>query len=157
MIFQVFCAFVAIFSFAILIGVPKKYLLHSGFIGGGGWLVYLLFCGNRGHMLVGTFMAAVFIAVISHIFARIFKSPVIIFFIPGILTIVPGAGMYHIAYSIFQGQQNKTVMYFIETLQVAGAIALAIFLVDALVYQIWQEKRGGRKNKDLQENKKKEE
>ena len=141
MILQVFCAFWAIFSFAILIGVPKKYLLHSGFIGAGGWLVYLLFHGNKGHIMMGTFMAAVFIAIISHVFARTFKSPVIVFFIPGILTIVPGAGMYHIVYYILQAKQNQSMIYFVETLQLAGMIALAIFLVDALVYQILHKKR----------------
>ncbi|MDD3218855.1 MAG: threonine/serine exporter family protein [Lachnospiraceae bacterium] len=140
MVVQVICAFLAIFSFSILIEVPKKYLLYTGGIGALGWLVYLLVNSRSHHVTMGTFVAAVFIAIASHVCARWLKSPVIVFFIPGILTLVPGAGMYHIVYYMIMDQQNVSMNYFVETLQLAGVIALAIFLVDSVVYQIFRRK-----------------
>ena len=61
-----------------------------------------------------------------------FKAPVILFVIPGILPMVPGAGMYRIVYSIVMGPENMVGTYLLETATAAGAIALGIFLGEAL-------------------------
>ena len=41
MIIQVIAAFAAIFTFAMALEIPKKYLINCGFIGAAGWFVYL--------------------------------------------------------------------------------------------------------------------
>ena len=45
---------------------------------------------------------------------------------------VPGAGMYRIVYSIVMGPENMVGTYLLETATAAGAIALGIFLGEAL-------------------------
>lgn len=132
MIIQSFCAFLAIFAFSIIIQVPKKYYWCAGTVGGLGWLAYLIMSEWKG-LLLGTFMAALCIAVIAHVFARLLKSPVIVFLIPGILTLVPGAGMYKTVYQLFLGSSQLASKYLIDTIEIAGMIALAIFLVDSIV------------------------
>lgn len=126
MVVRVICAFLAIFSFRFLIEVPKKYLLYTGGIGALGWLVYLLVNSGNHHVTMGTFVAAVFIAIASHVCAVAEVTGDCVF-IPGILTLVPGAGIYHIVYYMIMDQQNVSIDYFVETLQLAGVIALAIF------------------------------
>lgn len=77
-------------------------------------------------------LAAVAVALVSQAMARHFKAPVILFVIPGILPMVPGAGMYRIVYSIVMGPENMVGTYLLETATAAGAIALGIFLGEAL-------------------------
>lgn len=57
------------------------------------------------------FLAAVAVALVSQAMARQFKAPVILFVIPGILPMVPGAGMYRIVYSIVMGPENMVGTY----------------------------------------------
>lgn len=123
-------AFLAIFAFAVLIETPKKYLWCAGAIGAIGWLVYLL--GASFGETMAIFLSAASIALVSHIFARVFKAPVTMFLIPGILPTVPGAGMYRIVYYIIAGDNHMASYYLTHTLEIAGAIAMAIFVVDAL-------------------------
>ena len=52
--------------------------------------------------------------------------------IPGILPMVPGAGMYRIVYAIVMGPENMVGTYLLETATAAGAIALGIFLGEAV-------------------------
>ena len=139
MIVQVVSAFVAILAFSTVIQVPKKYLVYCGLIGAAGWLVYLLNADSKG-IVMANFLAALVIALISHVFARIFKAPVTVFLIPGILVIVPGAGMYRTVYQIFLGEQQKAMNSLLQTIEIAGMIALAVFIMDSVFYMIRNKK-----------------
>ncbi len=130
MIIQVFGAFGAVVTLAIMFSVPKKYLLYSGAAGSAGWLVYLLCMKVADNVTASMFFATVFVALCSHIFARIKKAPVTLFLIAGILPLVPGVGMYRIVYYLLLSDTAQAGFYFFFTLKVAGVISLAIFLVD---------------------------
>ena len=138
-------SFIAIVCFAIIIECPKKYLPLAGVIGAVGGTVYL-FCLNivKTDAVLAAFFSALAITILSHIFAKGFRAPVTIFLIPGILSTVPGAGMYRIVYYLVAGNQAKCAFYFAQTLEIAGMIALAIFLVGTIVNVI-------RKSKKIQE------
>ena len=96
MIIQVIAAFAAIFTFAMALEIPKKYLINCGFIGAAGWFVYLVVLQRFG-MMTANLLGAAAITLLAHFFARIKKAPVTIFLIPGFLTLVPGAGLYRSA------------------------------------------------------------
>ncbi len=122
-------SFLAIACFAVLLECPKKYLPYAGLIGavgGGGYLVSMELDTGA---VIASFLSALVIAFLSHTFARGLHAPVTIFLIPGILPTVPGAGMYRIIYYVMAGENSKSAYYFIQTLEIAGMIALAIFLV----------------------------
>ncbi|HIT90501.1 MAG TPA: threonine/serine exporter family protein [Candidatus Merdenecus merdavium] len=143
MVFQVVGAFFAVFGFSIYLDVPKKYLRYCGYIGAIGWFVYLM-AVKKMNVLMATFLATATIAFISHICARIFKAPVTVFLIAGIITLVPGAGMYRTVSQILLGNRSLAMEYLQETIQIAGMIALAIFIIDAIFRMIqakkWKEK-----------------
>ena len=143
MILKIFGAFLGVLSFSILLEVPKKYLPCAGAVGAVGGFVYL-FAGEFGASEVfATFLSAFTIAFISHIFARVFKTPVTVFLIPGIVPTVPGGGMYRVGYYLFQQDAAKTGYYITLTLKLAGAIAIALFIVDAC-FRMFQ--KGWRQN-----------
>lgn len=122
-------SFLAIACFAVLLECPRKYLPYAGTIGAVGGGVYLVSMEYETGAVIASFLSALVIAFMSHSFARILHAPVTIFLIPGILPTVPGAGMYRIIYYVMAGERAKSAYYFIQTLEIAGMIALAIFLV----------------------------
>lgn len=128
---QILGAFMTVVTFSIVLNAPKKYLVYSGIVGAAGWWIYLLLLGES-TLLVSILGAGSIIALISHTFARLFKAPVTIFLIPGILPLVPGASIYRSIYCLIQGDRAMANFYLIETLQIAGGIALAIFIMDSL-------------------------
>lgn len=132
MLIQVLGAFIGVIMVAITFGVPKKFLFHSGLVGAVGWLVYLLFVDLGYTNANAGFFATLVIALISHSFARLLKTPVTLFLIAGILPLVPGVGMYQIAYNLITNNSSLGFFYFIETIKMAGMIALAIFIMDTI-------------------------
>lgn len=137
MVVKVIGAFIAIAAFAVVLETPKKYVWYAGIVGAIGWFVYLLTQTVGMSEVMATFLSAMAVSLVSHIFARIFKSPVTVFLVAGILPTVPGAGMYRIAYSVIAGDADLTARYMITTLELAGVIAIGIFLVDA-IFRVFQ-------------------
>lgn len=130
MIIKVIGAFIAIFAFAVVLEIPKKYLWCAGLVGVVGWFSYLISEAAGVGAVVASFVSVFSIAMISHIFARIFKAPVTVFLVPGILPTVPGAGMYRVVYYLLADDRAMSGYYLATTLEIAGVIAMAIFIVD---------------------------
>lgn len=127
-------------GFSYILEVPKKLLIHTSMIGAVGWLVYLaaIYFGNT--TVMASFWSAMVISLLSHISARILKSPVTVFLIGGILPLVPGAGMYRTAYSMIMETSADVYKNLQETLLIAGNIAIAIFIMDS-VFRLLQKKK----------------
>lgn len=132
MLIQIIGAFIAVVALSIIFSIPKKFLIYSGIVGAVGWFIYLLFLRLKFQETTSVFIATLVVALISHSFARIFKAPVTVFLIAGILPMVPGVGMYRIAYSMLSEDSGMTAYYFNHTLQIAGLIAIAIFIMDTI-------------------------
>ena len=132
MIIKIVGVFLSIFSFSVYLETPKKHVIKAGLVGAIGGAVYLLCIQYDLGDVLASFLSALSVALISHVFARIFKTPVTLFLIAGILPTVPGAGMYRIVHHILIKDEAMTAFYMIQTLEIAGAIALAIFLMDSL-------------------------
>ena len=131
MILQIISAFIAISISSILLEAPKKFIFKAGFIGAFGWGVYLIFIKYYGPV-VSTFIAGLVISLISHIFSRIFKVPVTIFFIPGFYPLVPGYRIYMSVYNFIAGNGSIAQSYLVETIKISGMIALSIFTIDTV-------------------------
>lgn len=137
MIIEVIGAFIAIMAFAVMLETPRKYLKYAGMVGAVGWLAYLVALELGTTEVLATFVSSVTVTIVSHIFARILKVPVTVFLVAGILPTVPGAGMYRVVYSIITGANDMTSRYLVLTLEMAAAIALGIFIVDA-IFRVFQ-------------------
>lgn len=130
MIIQVLGAFIGIIGFSVISGVPKKFLIHCSITGAAGWFVYLVSKSINGEEVLSMFLAALVVSLVSHIFARVFKAPVTIFLIPGILPLVPGIGMVRSVYYNIIHNSELTGYNLSLTIQTAGAIAMAILIMD---------------------------
>lgn len=139
MIEQVIGAFIAVISIAVTFGVPKKFLIHAGTVGALGWLVHLILNFMGFPIVSSMFFAALAVALLSHSYARVLKTPVTLFLVTGILPLVPGVGMYQIVYYLITNNEKLSGYYFNQTMQIAGMIALAIFIIDT-VFRFFQKK-----------------
>lgn len=141
MLIQGISAFFATAAFSVLFYLPKKYIIHAGMTGSFCWFIYLIVQETTKDQILATFLATLFVAITSHILARMYKTPVTMFLIPGVICLVPGAGMYQIVISILDNTIDKTTYYFFQTLQTAGAIALGIFIVDTFFRRTRKDKK----------------
>lgn len=136
MVIQTMGAFFAVASFTRILELPRRFLMWYGTAGALCWLVYLNVRDGAGSKILAAFAAGLAVAVFSHLAARLLKAPVTVFLIPGILPLVPGASIYNSVYYMIQDNQPQSSHYLAETLQIAGAIAMAVFLVDSLFHML---------------------
>lgn len=147
MIIQVIGAYIATITAAITLEAPRSLIFKTGYAGAIGYLVYLLLTDSMGAALA-TFFACSAVSLIAQYFARRFKAPVTIFYIPAFFPFVPGSAIYQTALYFIQGDYDLSNYYFIQTLSIAGAIALGVFFMDSMLeiyvhvrYKILKDKR----------------
>lgn len=130
MIIQIIGAFIAVSAVAITYGVSRRFLFFAGFAGAISWMIYLVLLKAGANEIFGVFVATLASAFVSNIFARILKAPVTTFLIPSILPTVPGVGMYRIVYYMIIGDMETAGYYLTYVLQIAGMIAIGIFIME---------------------------
>lgn len=129
---QLVAAFVGTVGFSALFGAPRRYYLYCGLAGMAGWAVYLLVA--MGHSVVGAaFFAALTVAAISHVMARLCRCPVTVFLICGIIPLVPGGGIFWTAYYIVTEQLRMAAATGFVALKVTIAIAGGIILASGII------------------------
>ena len=84
-----------------------------------------------GGLFWGLFLATVTVVTLSEILSRMLKSPVILFLVPMLIPLVPGGSLYQTMFYIVQSDYTLAVSKGVETVLIAGCIALAIALVTA--------------------------
>ena len=78
------------------------------------------------------FVASIAVTVLSRILANVRRMPVTVYLISGIISLVPGAGMYNTVYNIISSDYMKAMYTGVDTIKVAVAIAVGIVFVFAL-------------------------
>ena len=97
---QFLFAFASTVGFSIIFNIPRRHIFTAAFGGGCGWLTYRYLLSTGETMVIACFIGACVVALLSEIFCRIFKEASTVFVIPGILPLVPGAGMYNTMLSL---------------------------------------------------------
>lgn len=131
-VIQGIAAFFAIIGFSFILEVPKRFLIYTGAAGGICWFIYFTVSQAGYSQIASAFLCSGAVALLSHGFARILKAPVTVFLVAGILPTVPGASIYRCVYYMIKGQSDLSNFYLVQTIQIAGAMALAIFIVDSI-------------------------
>ncbi|MBQ9910902.1 MAG: threonine/serine exporter family protein [Lachnospiraceae bacterium] len=126
---QVIAAFVGTIAFALLFGVPRRYYLVCGIDASLGWLLYCVL--NRAGLTPAesTFFSTVLVIVLSRIAAARMECPVTVFLTTGIFPLIPGAGIYWMAYYLVVDDKHAALESGIGALKAVVAIVLGIILV----------------------------
>lgn len=140
MILQLITSFIAAATFCILFNAPVRALVQCGFAGMVGWILYLQL-DAKWDTIVATFAATVVVGVISQLFARSFKMPVIIFSIGGIIPLVPGGLAYDAMRKFVENDNNLAIQFAVQALLLSGAIATGLVFSEVLG-QMFRRKNG---------------
>ena len=90
MIEQLITSFIATAGFGLLFNVPKEMVLRCGLSGMLGWIFYFNLVEMGVDSVAASGTASILIGVIGQLFARRYKTPIIIFNVTGIIPLVPG-------------------------------------------------------------------
>ena len=125
-------SFFATVGFAVFLNSPKSILIHSGLVGGIGWVIFYYLVNLTSNDILANFIASLFVSYISEVLARKLKQPAIVFLIPGIIPLVPGLGMYNTMLYLIQRDYINGIAKGVDVLFVAGAISLGALVVSSL-------------------------
>lgn len=126
-------SFIATAGFGVLFNIRGKKLFWAALGGGLAWYMYLLIDKFTASQLLSYFAASIAAGMYSEIMARLLKTPVTVFVMCSIIALVPGGGMYYTMFESIQGNVSKSLSLGIETMSIAGAIALGILVSSSLV------------------------
>ncbi|SFS40529.1 threonine/serine exporter family protein [Paenibacillus sp. 453mf] len=128
---QAVTSFIASLAFGIIFNAPRKMLFPCGIVGMLGWIIYDIM--EPGYEAVSaTLMATLVIGVLSQVFARLYKHPVIIFSVAGIIPLVPGGMAYNAMRYFVQNDYTAAVELAAKALMIAGSIAVGLILSEVL-------------------------
>lgn len=146
LIIKTLASFFASLFFAILFNTARKELFYCGLTGAFGWLIYMISFELYPKVITAYFFGALGVGILSCILAPKRRAPVTVFLVSGIIPLVPGKGMYETMYAMLFSDFESTFRYFATTLQIAGAIAIAVAL--PLTFMMRSANRNGMKKKD---------
>ena len=127
-------AFLASVAWGVMFNIKYEKLWLAGFTGMVGGCVYIT-CLKLGMSDVfSNFLAAVCFTICAEVLARTCKTPVTTFIVCALIPLVPGAKMYEMVLEIIKNCPDKALSLFLETLSIAGALAVAILVVETMTW-----------------------
>lgn len=135
-------SFLASSGFGILFNAPRNALIQCGLIGTSGWLVYYYLTDYGFDIVPATIFAAMLVAVLSQICSKIFKKPVTVFTVSGIIPLVPGGVAYNAMRNFVENNYTAAVELSAQVMLVAGGIAIGLMFSEVINQLL----KKGRKN-----------
>lgn len=128
---QCFITFIACVSISIHFNVKGKLLTYSALGGAITFFVYIL-SSPLNSVAMQSFVASIAASIYSESLARIIKVPATTFLIISIIPLVPGSNLYYTMELCINNEIMNFLTSALNTLGIAGAIALGILLVSSL-------------------------
>lgn len=126
------CCLVGCIGFSMTNNVRGRPLVWASLGGCVALLIYLLTPASLGTAM-RSFFGTLGAALYSEWMARTKKAPVTAFLITGLFALVPGAGIYYSMKYAVAGESEQFLQKLLETIGVAGAMALGVILISSLV------------------------
>ncbi|MEF2244830.1 MULTISPECIES: threonine/serine exporter family protein [unclassified Paenibacillus] len=132
-ILKLLMSFIATSAFGLIFNVPLRLLPICGTVGMGGWLVFIAGEEWLGLNPIAAVMLAAFcVTAISQIFARLLKTPIILFNVSGIIPLVPGRLAYNAMRNVVEDQYDIALQLGTQVLLISGAIAIGLVLSEVV-------------------------
>lgn len=140
---QCLAAFIGCYGFSIIFNIHGPGGLLCALGGLLSWGTYCLAQFLGGDIPTGYFFAAIVASAYSEAMARIRKYPAISYLVISIFPLIPGAGIYYTTNYLVRGDGAGFAAKGMETIAVAGAIAVGVLMVSTLVrlWGVWKQKR----------------
>ena len=122
---------VALFAsvgYAIVCNAPRKEIPYCGLTAFLCWLVYQLVLRHDGSSFLATLLATFAATGFARFLSYHRMLPTIVYHIPGILPLVPGAAVYRCITSAMESRVLETTANILTALKLAGATGMVLFL-----------------------------
>ncbi len=140
---QFILSFLSTIGFAILFSIPRDSIIKSGLVGASGWVTLYISSIYFESNIAGTFFAAIIVGILGELLARHYKKPATVYSIPGIVPLVPGAGMYYTMLALVEKDFHNAANKGTETFFIAAAISIGIIISTSLSRSIKRVKHKG--------------
>ncbi|WP_075980677.1 threonine/serine exporter family protein [Bacillus massilinigeriensis] len=137
---QLITSFIATSAFGVIFNTPKSSLIKCGFVGMFGWIIYILMVVNGIDSVVASLAASFSVAVISQIFSKLYKTPVIIFSVAGVIPLVPGGLAYDAMRNFVENNYSIAINLAARAFMISGAIAIGLVFSEVVNQSIRQSK-----------------
>lgn len=137
---QFLYAFLSTIGFSVLFNIPKETLLKSGIGGATGWIVFVFANNFLDTPILGAFFGAFTVGIIGELLATKFRKPATVFIVPGIVPLVPGAGMYYTMLSIIEKDFYNAASAGSEAIFIAIAISTGI-IISSSISRVYKNKK----------------
>ena len=134
-------SFFASVAFGVMFNIKYEKLWLAGFTGMVGGFVYSLCLQDGISDLFSNFFAAVCFTICAEVLARKVKTPVTTFIVCALIPLVPGAKMYEMVLEIIKKSPDQALSLFLETLSIAGVLAVGILVVETITWIVLDAKR----------------
>ena len=141
---QAIAVFVGCCGFCILFNVHGRGCVLCIIGGVATWMLYLLWGALGCDIYAANLFAALFAALHAEVMARVRKCPSMPYLVITILPLLPGAGVYYTMSLGLEGNMMDAVAKGLETIGVAGALAVGILLVSSVFRILNRRIRGAR-------------
>ncbi|MFD2209997.1 threonine/serine exporter family protein [Virgibacillus halophilus] len=138
---QLATSFVASAGFAILFNAPRKTLIQCGLVGMVGWILYYVLTQQGMDILPATVLAAMLVAVLTQICAKLYKTPIIIFIVGGIIPLVPGGMAYNAMRHFVENDYYTAVEYSVKVMLLSGGIGFGLMfseIINQIIKKAWK-------------------
>jgi uncharacterized membrane protein YjjB (DUF3815 family) len=136
---SIIASFIVPYSFAILYNIPKTEYICCGTCGLIGWLAYLFIMSfSVDNSLIASLATSLIVVFLSRILANVRKKPVMVFLLPGIVNLVPGAALFDAMFSVVENNHIEGIEKIITSFETAGTIGLGIIIIFALPEKIFK-------------------
>jgi uncharacterized membrane protein YjjB (DUF3815 family) len=129
LILQTIFATIGTFGLAIGSNIKGWKLLFTSLGGAISWGCYLYALHQTHALLLSIFLGALAVSMYSEILCRIFKVPITVFVVCGIIPLVPGSVIYYAMVQYVQGSFSKALRLTMQALLIAGTISISIAVV----------------------------
>jgi uncharacterized membrane protein YjjB (DUF3815 family) len=129
---QLITSFIATGAFGIIFNAPKESLVKCGLIGMGGWFIYYVTEDYSGDAVLATLGATLFVGIVSFILAKLYKTPVIIFSVAGIIPLVPGGFAYDAMRHFVENDYNSALGSAAKVMMLSGSIAFGLVFSEVI-------------------------
>ncbi|WP_188456638.1 threonine/serine exporter family protein [Virgibacillus oceani] len=140
---QLVTSFIAAAGFGILFNAPRRSLIQCGLVGMLGWILYYVLVLQEMDVVPATVLAAMLVGGLSQICAKVYKTPVIIFIVSGIIPLVPGGSAYDAMRNFVENDYFTAVQLSAKVMLLAGGIAIGLMFSEVVKQMIrkWSWKR----------------
>ncbi len=133
-------AFISTAGFAVFFNIPRDSIVKSSLGGAISWIIYIVSIDFFSSSIAGALFASISVGLLGEFMAKRFKKPATVFIIPGIVPLVPGAGMYYTMLAIIDKNFASAAELGTEAIFIAITIAIGIIVSSSFIRVIFNQK-----------------